>query len=112
MGGTATQHSMFGDSVTVPMITGTFAQVKYLLETQPQLRGRVGAVVAEVWREFHGLDHKIRAGDVTGVMAVISGQAKGVPNYKTVSRNYHRVCEQFPDLYKEPPEEDDAKATT
>lgn len=106
MGLTVTQKGFdFMGDKSEPVITGTFAQVKYVLETKPALRGRVGAVVAEVWHEFYGLDHKIRNGQVDVVLEIIAGEYAGVPNYKTVSRNYHRVCEKHPDLYREPVED-------
>lgn len=105
MGGTARQIGMFGQDLDVPVISGTFAQVKFVLESRADLRGHVGRVVAEVWRQFYGLDNLVRSGDVDAVMDMIGGKRKGTPNYKTVSRNYHRVCEKFPDLYREPPED-------
>jgi len=105
MAGTAKQLGMFGLDKDVPIISGTFAQVRFVLETNPDLRGHVGAVVAKVWDEFHGLGQLIENGQVEVVLDIIGGKRKGVPNYKTVSRNYHRVCKKFPDLYKEPPED-------
>lgn len=101
MGGVVTQMGFFGDQDR-PTITSVFAQVKFVLEAYPELRGKVGAVVVRVWHEFYKLEELVRAGDYETVAAIIGGEAAGVPNYKTVSRNYHRVCEKFPGLYKEP----------
>ena len=83
-------------------ITGTFAQVKFVLEGYPDLRGRVGAVVVKVWAEFYGLEDLIRGGRYESVAEIMAGEHKSVPNYKTVSRNYHRVCKRHPELYQEP----------
>lgn len=106
MGLTITQKGFdFMGDKSEPVVTGTFAQVKYVLEEYPGLRGNVGAVVAKVWALFYGLSDLIVAGDVVEVLAIIAGGRKHVPNYKTVSRNYHRVCERHPDLYREPVED-------
>lgn len=92
-----------GDRHT-PRIRTTFAQVKYILESYPELQGRVGHVVVKVWHEFYGLKALFDAGNYEAVTAIMAGAQPGVPNYKTVSRNYHRVCEKYPDLYRSPEE--------
>jgi hypothetical protein len=40
----------------------------------------------------------VEAGNADQVFNVIAGKDPLVPNYKTVSRNYHRVTERHPDL--------------
>lgn len=95
---TVIQGDMFGEDDVRPAISTTFAQVKFVLETDKRCRGNVGRTVAEVWQEFYGFDHMIRRGDVEEILDVIAGEHKSVPNYKTVSRNYHRVLKKHPDL--------------
>lgn len=90
------------DDVDVPVTSRVFAQVRVVLEENPELRGRVGAVVATVWDQFHGLGKLIESGETDAVLAIIAGEWPHTPNYKTVSRNYHRVCEQYPHLAAPP----------
>lgn len=97
--GIVMQKTLFGQGAEIPAITGLFAQVRYVLEEYPECRGDVGATVAKVWFTFYSLGDLIESGDSVAAYKAIAGKT-GMPNYKTVSRNYHRVIEKFPDLAK------------
>lgn len=94
-----TQGALWGGGQDIPIVSGAYRQVKLLLERYPECRGHVGRTVSKYWAEFSGIDQLIENGQVDAVHEIISGERKGVPNYKTVSRAYHRVCKDHPHLY-------------